>query len=286
MRLFLFIICCFFSTAIFSQEVDVILIGGQSNATGQGYVSNIPRSFETDTTVYIYYSRYLNNGKNGDRWLPLCPASESEDKFGVELSLGTLLHDRLPKRNIAIIKHALSGSNLYEQWNPGNREGEKRGDEYAKFIHTVEEGLNALKGKGYLPVIRAMVWQQGEADARDIAGIGNSKRYGNNLRNLIIQIRNDLHCPDMLFVYGQVIPLEAPRFPGRELIRTAQILVSEKAGSDLSVRNSFFVETDDLQMRSSDYRTPFPEDDVHLGTYGILMLGERFAKAISTEMSK
>lgn len=33
-------------------------------------------------------------------------------------------------------------------------------------------------------------------------------------------------------------------------------------------------------MRRDDYRTPMLQDDVYLGTYGILMLGERFAKVI------
>lgn len=34
-----------------AQEIDVFLIGGQSNATGQGYVRNIPAAFRVDTTV-------------------------------------------------------------------------------------------------------------------------------------------------------------------------------------------------------------------------------------------
>ena len=37
-----------------AQEVDVFLIGGQSNATGQGYVRNIPATFKVDTTVWFY----------------------------------------------------------------------------------------------------------------------------------------------------------------------------------------------------------------------------------------
>ena len=45
------------------KEIDVYLIGGQSNATGQAYVRNIPASFKVDTTVRIYYSRFLNQGE-------------------------------------------------------------------------------------------------------------------------------------------------------------------------------------------------------------------------------
>ena len=154
-----------------AQEVDVFLIGGQSNATGQGYVRNIPATFKVDTTVWFYYSRFLNQGEGGGQWTALCQASETKDKFGVELSLGTKLQSLYPERRIALIKHALSGSNLYKQWNPGNRSGDVRGEEYVKFVETVKNALVDLKKQGYRPIIRAMVWQQGEADARDIAGM-------------------------------------------------------------------------------------------------------------------
>ena len=262
------------------KEIDVYLIGGQSNTTGQGYMRNIPRDYKIDTSVHFYFSKYLNRGKGAEQWRELCQASETEDKFGVELSMGTSLKKFFPNREIALIKHGLSGSNLYEQWNPGNRKGEKQGTEYTKWMTTVQTALNKLKEQGYKPIIRAMVWQQGEGDAREIAGMENSRRYGENLRNLILQIREELQAPDMLFIYGEVMPMKALRFTGRELVRNAQIAVSEAACTPLSVKNAFLVEGDDLQMRRHDYNTPFPNDDVHLGTFGLLMLGERFAKTV------
>ena len=263
-----------------AQEVDVFLIGGQSNATGQGYVRNIPAIFKVDTTVWFYYSRFLNQGEGGGQWTALCQASETRDKFGVELSLGTKLQSLYPERRIALIKHALSGSNLYKQWNPGNRPGDVRGAEYVKFVETVKNALVDLKKQGYRPIIRAMVWQQGEADARDIAGMDQSRRYGPNLKNFIEQVRKEFGCEDMLFVYGTVMPLAAPRFTGRELVKEAQAAIDEGSGSELSIKNALLIPADDLQMRCNDYKTPMPKDDVHLGTYGILTLGERFADAI------
>lgn len=263
-----------------AQEVDVFLIGGQSNATGQGYVRNIPATFKVDTTVRFYYSRFLNQGEGGGQWTALCQASETKDKFGVELSLGTKLQSLYPERRIALIKHALSGSNLYKQWNPGNRSGDIRGEEYVKFVETVKNALVDLKKQGYRPIIRAMVWQQGEADARDIAGMDQSRRYGPNLKNFIEQVRKEFGCEEMLFVYGTVMPLAAPRFTGRELVKEAQAAIDEDSGSELSVKNALLIPADDLQMRCNDYKTPMPKDDVHLGTYGILTLGERFADAI------
>ena len=268
------------SSMLPAQEIDVYLIGGQSNATGQGYLRNIPKSFITDTNVQIYYSKFMNGGGKKEHWQPLCQASESKDRFGVELSMGTCLQQLYPKQRIAIIKHASSGTNLYKHWNPGNRHNEEQGTEFKIWIETVKTGIEALRAKGYIPVIRAMVWQQGEADASFDAGLTNSKNYGKNLKNLIMYVREILNAPNMLFVYGEVMPLETERLTQRHLIRQAQIDVSEIAKTPLSVKNAILVEADDLQMRRSDYHTPRPNDEVHLGTYGILTLGERFAKAI------
>ncbi len=59
---------------------------------------------------------------------------------------------------VDLIKHALSGSNLYQQWNPGNRQKNIRGEEQY---------------------------------ARDIAGMEQSRQYSSNLKNFIEQIRKD-----------------------------------------------------------------------------------------------
>ena len=295
MRRIIFLFLLVWGTTWFAsaEEIDVYLIGGQSNATGQGYVRNIPVSFKIDTTVQFYYSRFLNKGEGGEQWRALCQASETKDRFGVELSLGTKLQSLYPQRRIALIKHALSGSNLYKQWNPGNRTGDVRGEEYIRFVETVNNAIKDLEKRGFRPVIRAMVWQQGEADALDIAGMDQSRRYGPNLKNFIEQVRKEFACDSMLFVFGTVMPLAVPRFTGRELVREAQTAVSQNSGSELSVKNAILVQADDLQMRCNDYLTPIPDDDVHLGTYGILTLGERFADVIyekmtlvSTEVSK
>jgi hypothetical protein len=196
------------------KEIDVYLIGGQSNATGQGYMKNIPGEFETDKSVRFFYSQYLGGGGTPMEWGPLCQASETPDKFGVELSMGTVLKQPNQDREIALIKHALSGSNLYEQWAPGKnkKDTENFGPEFKKFIHTVQIGLKELETKGFEPKIKAMVWQQGEGDARDIAGMENSENYGENLNHFIKRIREQLDAPKMLFVYGYVIPVPLERF--------------------------------------------------------------------------
>ncbi|MGM0666010.1 MAG: sialate O-acetylesterase [Bacteroidota bacterium] len=290
MKRYLLMLCLvFFVVVSFSQkkkEIDVYLIGGQSNASGQGYMKNIPSDFEVDKSVHFFYSQKSGGGATALEWGPLCQASETPDKFGVELSMGTMLKQLNPDREIALIKHALSGSNLYNQWTPGKNKNdtENFGPEFKKFIHTVEQGLKELEAKGFKPKIKAMVWQQGEADARDIAGMENSRNYGKNLHRFIKRIREQLGVPKMLFVYGYVIPVPLDRFTGREEVRAAQKNLDQNSGHKLALKRAFVVETDDLPLRCDEPNSPYPDDKVHFNTSGILELGERFANKINQEL--
>ncbi len=268
------------------KEIDVYLIGGQSNATGQGYMVNIPDDFVTDKSVHFFYSQKLGGGGTAMEWGALCQASETPDKFGVELSMGTKLKQQNPKREVALIKHALSGSNLYNQWNPGENKNDTThfGPEFKKFINTVETGLKNLEANGFKPKIKAMVWQQGEGDARDIAGMENSGNYGENLNHFIKRIREQLSAPKMLFVYGYVIPVPLKRFTGREEVREAQKNVDQNSDHQLASKGAFVVETDDLPLRCDEPDSPYPDDKVHFNTFGVLELGERFAYKIYQEL--
>lgn len=283
---FLSIIFLTFQLCAQKKAINVYLIGGQSNATGQGYMVHIPEDFIIDTTVLFYYSGRLGGGGEATQWGPLCQASETPDKFGVELSMGTVLKKQYPGQEIALIKHALSGSNLYAQWNPGKnmKDGENFGPEYRKFVQTVEVAMESLRNKSYTPTIRAMVWQQGEGDARDIAGMENSNNYGKNLRHFIYRVREQFHSPQMLFIYGYVIPVPKERFTGREEVRSAQKQVDQRSGNPLAVKGAFVIETDDLPLRCDEPNSPYPQDSVHFNTFGILELGNRFAEKIVEEV--
>lgn len=259
--------------------IDVYLIGGQSNATGQGYLRNMADSMRIDTTVLIFHSGrpHLNSGKAPFTWRPLLQASESPDRFGPELGFGSKIHQLYPKNKIALIKHAHSGTNLYKQWNPGKdaRDTAHYGPQFKVFVQTVYSGLNALKNMGYKPVIRGMIWQQGENDAvpTDSASI----RYAQNLTHFIQRVRKQFHSPKMPFVYGYVLP-PPNTGPDREIVRRAEHDIDQNSGSPLAVKNAFVVQTDDLSQRAADNASPYPADHVHFGTNGIWVLGLRMAQ--------
>lgn len=98
-----------------ADEINVILIGGQSNATGQGYVNNIPPCFKTDKRILLYYSGSLKGTGPAEQLVRLSPASESPDRFGVELSLGTALQKNGPSSNTPGAEATFSGNGTQEK---------------------------------------------------------------------------------------------------------------------------------------------------------------------------
>jgi hypothetical protein len=266
----------FTSAADPPKPIDVYLIGGQSNATGQGYLANLPKDVVPDTRVLLFNSGkpHLDSGAEPNTWVPLRQASESPDRFGPELGFGNRIQELMPDRKIALIKHAHSGTNLYGDWDPGKdgSDAEHSGPQYKIFVDTVEAGLKGLRDQGYDPAIRGLIWQQGENDRKGSA----AEEYGTHLAHFIARAREQFHSPDMLFVYGYVLP---PPNTGqqRDLIRKGEKDVDQNSGSPLAVKGAFVVETDDLSQRADDANTRYPADHVHFGTAGTLELGRRMA---------
>ncbi|MBC7913251.1 MAG: hypothetical protein H7Y07_03920 [Pyrinomonadaceae bacterium] len=270
------------NTASFAQnkKIDVYLIGGQSNATGQGYLKNLPKNFKIDTRVIIFHSGkpHLNSGVKPLTWHPLRQASESPDRFGPELGFGNRIKELEPGKNIAIIKHAHSGTNLYAQWKPGNTTTDSTnwGPQYKDFVQTVDAALQALRKQGYKITIEGMLWQQGESDADKLE---QNTNYGKNLAHFIQRVRQQFDAPKMKFVYGYVYPPPTTGI-GPETIRKAQHDVAQKSKTSLSVKRAILVETDDLNHRADDPNSPYPKDHIHFGTLGTLELGIRMANAM------
>lgn len=268
-------------------EIDVYLIGGQSNATGQGYLKNLPKDFKIDTSVLLFNSGrpHLNSGAEPLAWVPLRQASESPDRFGPELGFGNQIHTLFPERRIALIKHAHSGTNLYAQWNPGadKKDTAHFGAQFKTFVDTVDAGLKGLTAAGYVPVIRGMIWVQGENDATEAAKAAPDSaaakapgEYGKNLNHFIARVREQYDVPGMAFVYCYVLP-PGNEGDGRDRVRAGQKAVDAASGDALSVKSAYVVPSDDLEQRFQDPATPYPNDHLHFGTAGIMELGKRMA---------
>jgi hypothetical protein len=219
-----------------AKPIVVYLIAGQSNAAGQGYMANLPEGFTPNPKVVLFHSGkpHLDSGGEPSTWLPLHQASESPDRFGPELGFGNRLADVKPGRPIALIKHAHSGTDRYKDWEPGKdaTDADHFGPQFKTFVETVQLGLKGLRAQGYKPTLRGMVWQQGEGDSKTEEAASN---YGKNLARFIARAREQFQAPDMLFLYGYVLP---PPNAGhnRDLVRQGEKEVDENSAAALSVK--------------------------------------------------
>ncbi|HWA10659.1 MAG TPA: sialate O-acetylesterase [Opitutaceae bacterium] len=268
-----------------AAPVEVYLIGGQSNATGQGYVKNLPAGFVVDSRVMLFHSGppHLHGAGPANAWHELQPASESPDRFGPELGFGNRLQQLRAGKKLALIKHAHSGTNLFAQWAPGENADDRAhwGPQFTLFVDTVEAGLKALRERGDEPVIMGMIWHQGEADADRGGAVADA--YAENLTHFIARIREQFHAPALPFIYA-LITRPPEKGPARDLVRQAQRDLAESSKSGHAVRGAVMIDTDDLSRRAEDPGTPYPKDQEHIGSAGMLTLGMRMADAMNRQL--
>jgi len=118
-----------------------------------------------------------------------------------------------------------------------------------------------------------MLWQPGENDAA----------YGKDLAHFIARVREQFHGPDLVFVYGYVLP-PSNAMPGRDAVRAGEHAVDQNSGSPLATRGAFVVATEDLDHRATDPGTRYPNDHLRSGTAATLELGRRFAEKMSAAL--
>ena len=255
-----------------ATSVDVFLLGGQSNAAGRGAISELPDpSILYNKGIMLYHSASMNSGQPARQWTTLRPASNSAGNFGPEIGFGNRMAELYPGRHIAIIKHAVGATDLGADWNPGanSRDVDHFGPQFATFVETVESGIASLIAQGYTPVIKGMLWQQGERDARNSS---YGPVYDRNLSNFIKRVRAQFSAPGMPFVFGQVLPAVLVGYDYRDHVRMGQFSVDEDSGQEYATDGARLVMADDLPMNS---------DNLHVSAAGQLELGIRFADSLA-----
>jgi hypothetical protein len=174
------------------KEATVILLGGQSNASGcslDGYLKknvSAEKYAEYQNGFDNVYINYLS-GANMSQAFVKCASLQGElpGSFGPELGLAEKLSQMYPDRTFFIIKCAWGGSNLYSEWLSPSSKG-RTGKLYKQFEAFVETSIEYLVSKNYDVKIAGMCWMQGESDA---VAVDTSEDYGTHLDNLIKDVR-------------------------------------------------------------------------------------------------
>jgi hypothetical protein len=155
---------------------------------------------------------------------------------------------------------------------PGATEDDANtGSLYTEMRSQFQNGTQHLEMQGMTPVVRGLVWMQGEQDAKHAV---SATTYASSLNQLRKRLAEDLQTqPDLPLVFGQVLPHDPPaaRFTHRQEIREQMAACDSKSLQPESMRNTTMVPTEGLTLLP---------DTVHYDAAGQLSLGKALGTAL------
>ncbi len=176
------------------KRVKVVLLLGQSNASGSSIVSYLeqnsaPEDFARYSTGYpsvlINYCIDDHNACSEGEYVKVdltCGAANGF--FGPEVGMADALSAAYPDETVLILKYTMSGYSLHHHWLSAGQ----RGSIYNAFLTFAKENMDHLAGLGYDARIGAICWMQGESDTTEF----KAERYYNNQCAFVSYLREDL----------------------------------------------------------------------------------------------
>ncbi|MCA9172453.1 MAG: hypothetical protein KDB23_32535, partial [Planctomycetales bacterium] len=252
------------STVSRAEDVDVYLLIGASNMYGTELIENLSEPWlAAQPDVWMWQSPPA-------LWTALSPgygegdsnsgAGGDSDRFGPELSLGRTLADAMPDKQIALVKHARGGSDMYVDWNPTGPADNR----WNTWIEKTDAALANLVSQGLSYKVAGMFMYQGARDARNLQGV-EAESYHDNLPRFIEAARDHFQNDRMPIVMSH-LPLFYPdeAYTEKATIRAVQ--------EDLAERDPFIslIDVEGLAIR----------DRVHFNADGLIELGIRYANEL------
>ncbi len=258
------------------QTVKVILLLGQSNASGASYTEYLQKN--VSPTLFEHYQQGYGNilmnfcvddhsNSSQGEFLPVRLGQGCDKmRFGPEIGIAEALSNSFPKENIFILKYTMSACSLHYNWL---KEG-KRGEIYNACLVFMNQYLQTLVEHGYVPEIAAICWMQGESDTTP----EKSDRYLENQTALLTYLRQDLAtyaAGDGIWFLDAGIndgPTCQPSY--------AEVNAAKESFSNQTAQSIFF-STIDLGLTTSAEPEESP-DLAHYDSFSQLMLGREFGK--------
>jgi len=176
------------------QDIKVVLLLGQSNASGSSIVSYLEKNSTQDdferyskgySSVLINYCIDDHNACSEGEYLKVdltCGAANGF--FGPEVGMADRLSSAYPEETVLILKYTMSGYSLHSHWlSAGNR-----GSIYNAFFLFVKANMDHLADLGYNAKIGAVCWMQGESDTSEF----KAEKYYDNQCAFVSYLREDL----------------------------------------------------------------------------------------------
>ena len=193
------------------KQAKILVLAGQSNAVGVGFVKYLPKYFDAETVARLTGSfekikiSYVSHDIHNDGFVPVTVncTEETKDTFGPELGMADYLNEAYPGEEFFIVKCAFGGSDMFNGWRspmsgvPYREEltAEPRkalvdpsyqfpGWCYNTLVKRLQKSLDQLIAAGYEPKIIGFCWMQGEADSASPHAEPYIDRYDCMLRDL------------------------------------------------------------------------------------------------------
>lgn len=178
------------------RRANVVLLAGQSNAVGVGYMDYLPRYYPPKRVEALKHGFpqvpiwYFSHDKRSEGFVPTAPGctERSKDTLGPEVGLAEGLSEGWQGCPCFILKCAVGGTSLWQDWLSPSSGGDydpeafapspeeavysmehgvpmRAGWCYNELVKLTRRGLALLEAEGYTPEIRGFCWMQGEADA-------------------------------------------------------------------------------------------------------------------------
>jgi len=260
------------------QRVKIVLLLGQSNASGSSIVSYLeknssPKDFarysEGYPSVLINYCIDDHNACSDGEYVKVdltCGAADGF--FGPEVGLADKLSAAYPDETVLILKYTMSGYSLHHHWLSAGQ----RGSIYNAFIAFATANMEHLADLGYDARIGAICWMQGESDTT----AAKADRYFDNQSAFVSYLREDLskYAEDggIYFIDAGISngPYCEPGYPA--------VNDAKRRFAELSPLNMYFSTIDEGLTTLNE-----PEGDPDFGHYDALCelkLGHIFAKYV------
>ncbi len=282
---------CDFALAAETKVIDLLIVAGQSNATG---FDTDPAELGTDALDASIRFRFRVGDPPPDQhdaisprkeWTALSvqprgnPGPKSEPRqygnfsnpsggFGPEVSLARKLKQRDlrlgRKRELAVVKVAFSGTSVADDWDPSG-EG-KRGACYRALVEEIRSAKLLAEAEGMTVNFRGLAWVQGESDAN----ANDAPKYAERLKTMFETLRHDIQAEHLpILVSVNVHFLE-----GKNKFMRDIIAAQKRVGHEL--RDCRYVDTSDAAIAN-----PY-----HFDSQGTLEVGKRFASALAAMESQ
>jgi len=260
------------------QRVKVVLLLGQSNASGSSIVSYLEANASPEDfaryeagypSVLINYCIDDHNACSEGEYVKVdltCGATDGF--FGPEVGMADVLSAAYPGEMLLILKYTMSGYSLHQHWLSNGQ----RGSIYGAFHTFIKLNMDHLADLGYDARIGAVCWMQGESDTSAF----KAERYFDNQRAFVSYLREDL-APyaeegGIYFIDAGISngPYCEPGYP--------TVNEAKRRFADLSPLNLYF-----STIEAGLVTTQEPQGDPDWGHYDALCelkLGQMFAERV------